>query len=151
MLDVLLLSFSYVVASYDVTIMGDNMYPQASQLELTCSSEGGPDLEYSWSRTNIFSATTTTNTNTLTISDLATVDGGDYTCTVTNDAGTSSATETVFSKLDEFFFKLGLKQLLQILKYKASVSFDFYISCLKFCIVGLSLANMHSLEGKIIK
>ncbi|XP_065905642.1 peroxidasin homolog [Dysidea avara] len=84
------------VAPYNVVIMGDNTYDNGDQLELNCSSEGGPDLEYSWSRTNTFSATTTTNTSTLTISDLATVDGGDYTCTVTNDAGTSNRTITVY-------------------------------------------------------
>jgi len=78
--------------------MGDNTYSYGNQLELTCSSEGGPNLEYSWSRINTFSAITTTNTSTLTISDLATVDGGNYTCTVTNDAGTSSATITVYSE-----------------------------------------------------
>ena len=75
--------------------MGNTMHNNGDQLELNCSSEGGPDLEYSWSRTNTFSATTTTNTSTLTINDLATVDGGDYTCTITNDAGTSSTTFTV--------------------------------------------------------
>jgi len=83
------------VAPYNVTIMGDDSYGIGFQLELTCSSEGTPDLEYSWSRTRTFSATTSTNTSTLTIGDLATVDGGDYTCTVTNDAGTSSRTITI--------------------------------------------------------
>ena len=78
--------------------MGDNTYDNGDQLELNCSSGGGPDLEYSWSRTNTFSATTTTNTNTLTISDLATVDGGEYTCTVANDAGTSNRTITVYGE-----------------------------------------------------
>ena len=87
------------VAPYNVVIMGDNTYDNGDQLELNCSSEGGPDLQYSWSRTNTFSATTTTNTNTLTINDLATVDGGEYTCTVTNDAGTSMLTITVYGEL----------------------------------------------------
>ena len=97
---VLPLAFFHVVAPYDVDIMGDNMYPLGSQLELNCSSEGGPDLEYSWSRMmNDFSNDTTTNNSTLTISDLATVDGGNYTCTVTNDAGTNSTTATVYSEL----------------------------------------------------
>ena len=79
--------------------MGDNTYDNGNQLELNCSSEGGPDIEYSWSRTNTFSATTTTNTSTLTISDLATVDGGDYTCSVTNDVGISMNTIIVYGKL----------------------------------------------------
>ena len=83
------------VAPYNVVIMGDNTFDNGDQLELNCSSEGGPDLVYSWSRTNTFLNDTVTNTNTLTITGVATVDGGDYTCTVTNDAGTSSRTVTV--------------------------------------------------------
>ena len=100
-------SFLHLVAPYDVTIMGENMYPQGSQLELSCSSDGGPHLEYSWSRsgTDEFSNNTITNTSTLTISDLATVDGGDYTCTITNDAGSSSTTVTIYSKLKEICLK----------------------------------------------
>ena len=89
----------FSVSPNNVTIIGQNMYPQGNQLELTCSSEGGPDLTYSWSRTNMFSATTVTNTNTLTIDNVAAVDGGDYTCTVTNGAGTSNASVTVYSEL----------------------------------------------------
>ena len=88
--------------------MGDYTYSDGDQLELNCSSEGGPDLEYSWSRTNVFSATTTTNTNTLTISDLTTVDEGDYTCTVTNDAGTSNYTITVIGKSSALLFHQSL-------------------------------------------
>ena len=91
-------SLLHLVAPYNVVIMGDNTYDNGDQLELNCTSEGGPDLEYSWSRTNTFSATTTTNTSTLTITDLATVDGGEYTCTVTNDAGTSMNTITVYGE-----------------------------------------------------
>ncbi|XP_065905643.1 neurotrimin-like [Dysidea avara] len=83
------------VAPYNVVIMGNNTYDNGDQLELNCLSEGGPDLEYSWSRTNTFSNDTVTNLNTLIISDLATVDGGEYTCFVTNDAGTSMNTITV--------------------------------------------------------
>ena len=78
--------------------MGMNMYPQGEQLELTCSSESGGQLQYSWSRTNMFSATTVTNTATLTISSLTAVDGGEYTCTVTNEGGSSNNTITVYSE-----------------------------------------------------
>jgi len=78
--------------------MGDNSYDNGDELELNCSSEGGPDLVYSWNRTNTFSTTTTTNTSTLTIGDLATVDGGNYTCTVINDAGTNSTIVVVYGE-----------------------------------------------------
>ena len=91
--------FLHLVAPYNVVIMGNNTYDNGDQLELNCLSEGGPDLEYSWSRTNTFSNDTVTNLNTLIISDLATVDGGEYTCFVTNDAGTSMNTITVNGEL----------------------------------------------------
>ena len=38
------------------------------------------------------------NTNMLTIANFTTSNGGDYTCTVTNDAGYDSDTITVYSK-----------------------------------------------------
>ena len=87
------------VAPYDVNITGNNTYPHGSQLQLHCSSEGGPQLKYSWSRTNTLSNDTTTNTTNLTISSVTTLDGGNYTCTVTNDAGSSSNTVTVYGEL----------------------------------------------------
>ena len=90
-----------LVAPYDVTIMGDNTYNNnnGDRLELSCSSEGGPGLTYSWSRTmNDFETSTTTNTSTLNISSVATVDGGDYTCTVTNGAGSNISTITVYGE-----------------------------------------------------
>ncbi|XP_065908777.1 uncharacterized protein [Dysidea avara] len=84
------------VAPYNVNITGNITYPHGSQLQLHCSSEGGPQLEYSWSRTNTLSNDTTTNTNNLTISKVTALDGGNYTCTVTNDAGSSNNTVTVY-------------------------------------------------------
>ena len=91
--------FLYTVSPYGVNITGNNTYPRGSQLQLHCSSEGGPQLEYSWSRTNTLSNDTTTNTNNLTISNVTTLDGGNYTCTVTNVAGSSSDTVTVYGEL----------------------------------------------------
>jgi len=83
-----------------VTITGDNTYDNGDRLELNCSSEGGPDLEYRWSRMmNDFSMGTITNTNTLMINDVITVDGGNYTCTVNNTAGTDSHTITVYGEI----------------------------------------------------
>ena len=88
-----------LVAPYNVTIMGDNTYDNGDRLELTCFSEGGPGLTYNWSRTmNDFTLDTTTNTSTLNISSVGTVDGGDYTCTVTNNAGTNISTITVYGE-----------------------------------------------------
>ena len=76
--------------------MGDNLYNQGEQLQLNCLSEGGPFLEYSWLLSGI--TIPNANTNTLTIDNVNTTHAGDYTCNVTNDAGTDSNTITVYSK-----------------------------------------------------
>ena len=85
------------VAPYNVTIMGDNLYNQGEQLQLNCSSQGGPVFQYSW----FFSDDTIpiANTDTLTINNVSTTHAGDYTCNVTNDAGTDSDIITIYSKL----------------------------------------------------
>ena len=76
--------------------MGETLHSQGEQLQLYCLSEGGPVLEYSW----IFLVDTilNANTSTLTIDNVNTTHAGDYTCNVTNDAGTDSDTITVYSK-----------------------------------------------------
>ena len=91
------LSLCFSVAPYDVVVRGDNTYSQGQQLQLTCSSGGGPQLEYTW----IFSddIIPNQNTSTLTIDNVTTTDGGNYTCNVTNDAGVDYDTITVYSKL----------------------------------------------------
>ena len=85
----------YTVSPYDISITGNTTYPHGSQLQLKCLSEGGPQLEYSWSSPN----SSYTTINNLTISNVTTLDGGNYTCTVTNDAGSSSNTVTVYGEL----------------------------------------------------
>ena len=77
--------------------MGDNLYNRGEQLQLICSTEGGPELEYTW----IFSGSIipNANTSTLTINSVNITHAGDYTCNVTNDAGYQSNNITVYSKL----------------------------------------------------
>ena len=72
------------------------MYNQKEQLQLNCSSEGAPLLEYTW----IFSGDIipNANTDTLIIDNVNTTHAGDYSCNVTNDAGTDSDIITVHSK-----------------------------------------------------
>ena len=84
------------VAPYDVVVMGENLYNRGEQLQLNCSSEGGPVLEYIW----LFSGNTipNANTSTLTINNVNTTNAGDYTCNVTNNAGYQNDTITVYSK-----------------------------------------------------
>ena len=84
------------VAPYNMVIMGDNLYNQGEQLQLNCLSEGGPVLEYAWLL--LGDTILNANTNTLTIDNVNTTHAGDYTCNVTNDAGTDSNTITVYSK-----------------------------------------------------
>ena len=72
-------------------------YNYGEQLQLNCSSEGGPVLEYTW----LFSDNIIPNANnsTLTIDNVNTSHAGYYTCNVTNNAGTESDSITVYSKL----------------------------------------------------
>ena len=70
------------------------MYPQGYELMLSCLSEGGPELEYSW----IFSNMEIATTSNLIINNVNASNGGNYTCNVTNEAGAESDTITVYSK-----------------------------------------------------
>ena len=74
--------------------MGESSYNQGQQLRLNCSSEGGPVLEYTW----LFSGSIIPNATTsiLVINNVNTTHGGNYTCSVTNDAGASSNNVTVY-------------------------------------------------------
>ena len=85
-----------IVAPYNVVVMGDNLYSQGDQLQLNCSSEGGPQLEYTWTFSD--SIITNANSNILTIDNITTSNGGNYTCNVTNNAGSDNNTITVYGK-----------------------------------------------------
>ena len=92
-----------VIAPSNVIIRGSNSYRQGSRLELRCSSMGDPPLQYAWTRVtngvnNAFPANSIITNNILHISSVAVSDGGNYTCTVTNDVGSSSSTVSVYSK-----------------------------------------------------
>ena len=74
--------------------MGNLLHSQGSQLTLNCTSEGGPQLQYIW----VLLGNIISNSSMLIIDNVTTTDGGNYTCTVTNDAGSSDAIVTVYSK-----------------------------------------------------
>ena len=77
--------------------MGDKLYSQGEQLQVNCSSNGGPVLEYTWLHSgNIIP---NANTNVLTITNVNTTHGGEYICNVTNNAGYDSKNITVYGKL----------------------------------------------------
>ena len=84
-----------LVAPYNVEITGMRRYPYGSDIELLCTSEGGPQLEYSW----IFLDSAVDNDAILSISNAVASHGGEYTCNVTNDAGSDSNMTTLYSKL----------------------------------------------------
>ena len=82
-----------------MTIHGSTLYEFGDTLELNCTSEGTPELKYSWSREtrnrSMFPVGIAINTNTIIINNLAISDEGSYTCTVSNEAGMFSATTFV--------------------------------------------------------
>ena len=84
----------HLVAPYDVSVTGNNVYSQGEQLVLNCQSNGGPQLDYAW----MFSSSEIGTSPTLTINNVNGSNGGDYTCIVTNDAGYDSDTISVCSK-----------------------------------------------------
>ena len=83
-----------LVAPYEVSVMGNPLHSKGSQLTLNCASEGGPQLRYIW----VFLGNIISNSSMLIIDNVTTTDGGNYTCAVTNDAGSSDAIVTVYSK-----------------------------------------------------
>ena len=60
----------------------------------SCSAQGGPDNEYQWQYDGVV-LMDETNT-TLTIDDIRAGNGGNYTCVVSNAAGSDSATATLY-------------------------------------------------------
>ena len=83
-----------LVAPYNVKIIGTRRHPYGSAIKLTCSSEGGPQLDYCW----IISDSVIDNDAVLNIDNATVSAGGVYTCNVTNDAGYGSSTTTVYSE-----------------------------------------------------
>ena len=93
------INVQHLVAPYNVTINGSTRYTYSDTLELNCTSEGSPELQYRWSRetssSNVFPAHTRINNYTIIITNVNISDTGSYTCTVSNEAGNFSTTTTV--------------------------------------------------------
>lgn len=87
------------MAPFNVTIHGSVRYLFGDTMELNCTSEGSPELQYSWSRqtssSNMLPAGTSIKNNTIIIKNLTISDEGSYTCTVSNEAGNFSSTTIV--------------------------------------------------------
>ena len=92
-----------LIAPSNVVIHGSTSYRQGSTLELRCSSMGDPPFQYTWTRVtygvdNAFPSNVITTNSILHINSVSVSDGGNYTCTVTNNVGSSSSTASVYSK-----------------------------------------------------
>ena len=116
-----------------MVITGDNLYNRREKLQLNCSSQGGPVLEYTWLHSGRIIDNATAST--LVIDDVSTTDGGDYTCNVTNNAGYQSNKITVYSKL-LLLYGVGLKysrqpDIVQISEYVCAI----LLVCSKMCTI----------------
>ena len=94
-----LYSSLFSVAPYGVKVLGNVLYSQGDRLILHCTSEGGPQLEYSWE----FLGDVISNSSMLIIDNVNTTHGGEYICNVTNNAGYESDSVTVYGRLLKFY------------------------------------------------
>ena len=62
-----------------------------STVSLTCLAQGGPNNMFEWSKQGM----TVSNGDVLELTMITGSDGGTYQCTVTNDAGSGTATTSV--------------------------------------------------------
>ena len=83
-----------VVAPYEAAVVGETLYSKGDRLILNCTSEGGPQLEYYW----LFLEDVISNSSMIIINSVNTSHIGNYTCIVTNDAGSDNDTITVYGK-----------------------------------------------------
>jgi len=63
-------------------------------ITFSCLAQGGPDNEYQWQHDGVDLMNETSNI--LTIDNIGAVNGGNYTCVVSNAAGSDSATATLY-------------------------------------------------------
>ena len=73
---------------------------------MNCLSEGGPDLRYSWRKNGADECLS--STNTLAIGNLSMANAGDYTCTVTNDAGSGNHSITIYGMFTNYHTNTGV-------------------------------------------
>ena len=88
-----------LVAPYNLEINGVRRYPYGSDIELICTSEGGPKLNNIW----IFLNSIVDSDALLNITNATVSKGGDYICNIANDAGYDNYTTTVYSELIRLF------------------------------------------------
>ena len=89
-------AFSDVSPEGNVLIFGDVITSFGSAVNLTCLSDSGPNNTYEWTNGQ---GESVSNSSQLQLSSITGSDAGDYTCTVTNAAGSGNETATVTGKI----------------------------------------------------
>ncbi|XP_065907794.1 cell adhesion molecule DSCAM-like isoform X2 [Dysidea avara] len=82
-----------IEAPHGVSINGSTTYFLGTMLELNCTAEGGSNISYAWTKNGdheIFPAGSISNSSTFIINNVTIDDTGNFTCTASNDAGSSS-------------------------------------------------------------
>ena len=75
-----------------VVVWPENSFVKESDnVTLTCSADGGPNNDYMW----FYGSTSLTNGPVLELSNIRASDGGEYTCVVSNAAGSDRESGTI--------------------------------------------------------
>ena len=77
-----------------VDVTPSNILSRGDNVTLTCSARGGPDNVFQWQKNGI--DLPGENHTTLQLTDIDATDGGEYTCVVSNAAGSDSTNVTLY-------------------------------------------------------
>ena len=85
--------FFLIIVAPLATVPVDQTYSQGDDITLVCTAMGGPGNIFQWfNNSNIL----LTTSSLLVLPNVTTADGGEYRCVVSNAAGTSKATTSIF-------------------------------------------------------
>lgn len=81
-------------APHGVSVNGSTKYILGTTLELNCTVKGGFNISFTWTKNGEYDTLPTSsifsNSSTVIIHNVTINDTGNYTCTASNDAGSSS-------------------------------------------------------------
>ena len=69
----------------------NSLVKESDNVTLTCSADGGPNNDYMW----FYGSTSLTNGPVLELNNIRARDGGEYTCVVSNAAGSDRESVTI--------------------------------------------------------